>query len=328
MNFITEVLSRLTDKEKNIVLNIKPNFQISLYDYITTILVKHIDETGNITINSKKISLDCYVNNIIYRNSSVIEQFLYDNGTNIGKMAGYFDLEILGNSKAKENDIDYTLTYRNNIYFNSSVESVCIKDIVGTLCEEKTVSFQQMLTSLYSNKNEYCSRNNKFLKESIDSNIEKIKGLNPINLAVINNEYYIESDGHHRVYYLLLCYLIEISKCNGREEIEKINNKYTFSFNVVKKSNNELLNMISYAMIKCNVEDLKIIEFDNDKSLIKLQLNGNIYDIRNNDELLNILKEYLVKTTNSKLIDMLLLIGFFQKYNVNIENEASSHKIL
>ena len=120
----------------------------------------------------------------------------------------------------------------------------------------------------------------------------------------------------------------QISKCNGREEIEKINNKYTFPFNVVKKSNNELLNMISYAMIKCNVEDLKIIEFDNDKSLIKLQLNGNIYDIRNNDELLNILKEYLVKTTNSKLIDMLLLIGFFQKYNVNIENEASSHKIL
>lgn len=328
MNFIAEVLSRLTDKEKNIVLNIKPNFQISLYDYITTILVKHIDETGNITINSKKISLECYVNNIIYRNSSVIEQFLYDNGTNIGKMAGYFDLEILGNSKAKENDIDYTLTYRNTIYFNSSVESVCIKDIVGTLCEEKTVSFQQMLTSLYSNKNEYCSRNNKFLKESIDSNIEKIKGLDPINLVVINNEYYIESDGHHRVYYLLLCYLIEISKCNGREEIEKINNKYTFSFNVVKKSNNELLNMISYAMIKCNVEDLKIIEFDNDKNLIKLQLNGNIYDIRNNDELLNILKEYLVNTTNSKLIDMLLLIGFFQKYNVNIENETCSHKIL
>ena len=43
MNIVAEVLSRLTEKEKNIVLNIKPNFQISLYDYITKILVKHID---------------------------------------------------------------------------------------------------------------------------------------------------------------------------------------------------------------------------------------------------------------------------------------------
>ena len=62
-----------------------------------------------------------------------------------------------------------------------------------------------MLASLYSDKDSYSSRSNKFLKEDINSNIERIKELDPIDLIMINDKYYIKSDGHHRVYYLIMC---------------------------------------------------------------------------------------------------------------------------
>lgn len=328
MKHIDDLLSKLTEKQKNMVLNIRPDYQITLYNYITTILIKHVDEMGCVAVNGNKILLEHYVNNIIYRNSSVIEQFLYDNETSVEMLSKYLSQEINGNSKAKENDVDYALTYQNTIYTNSSVEFVCIKNIIGTLCEEYNITLEQMLASLYLDNDSYSSRSNKFLKEDINSNIERIKELDPIDLIMINDKYYIKSDGHHRVYYLIMCYLIEISKCNSQEQIEIIDGKYTLPFNVTKKSNNELLNMISYAMIKSNDDDLKVTEFDVEDGSMKIQLNDNTYDIKNDEELLNILSDYLSKTNNPKLIYILSTIGFFEKYNLNVENENYAHKTL
>ena len=321
MKHIDDLLSKLTEKQKNMVLNIRPDYQITLYNYITTILIKHVDEMGYVAVNGNKILLEQYVNNIIYRNSSVIEQFLYDNETSVEMLSKYLSQEINGNSKAKENDVDYALTYQNTIYTNSSVEFVCIKNIIGTLCEEYNITLEQMLASLYLDNDSYSSRSNKFLKEDINSNIERIKELDPIDLIMINDKYYIKSDGHHRVYYLIMCYLLEISKCNSQEQIEIIDGKYTLPFNVTKKSNNELLNMISYAMIKCNIDDLKVIELAAEDGSMKIQLNDNTYDIKSDEELLNILSDYLSKTNNPKLISILSTIGFFEKYNLNVENE-------
>lgn len=326
MEYIKDLLSKLTEKQKNIVLNIRPNYQITLYNYITTILIKHVDEAGCITVNGNKISLENYVNDIIYRNSSVIEQFLYDNGANSESLIEYFSQEISGSSKARENDIDYTLTYQNTIYANNNIEFVCIKNIIGTLCEEHNMKLENMLESLYSDKDAYSSRCNRFLKNDINSNIEMIRELEPIDLVMIDDKYYIKSDGHHRVYYLIMCYLIEISKCNSKEQIEKINQKYTFPFNVTRKVDNELLNMISYAMIKSNVDDMKVVEFDDKEGVIKIQLNAIIYEINNDEELLNIINKYLSQTTNTNLIDMLSVIGFFKKYHLDVENTTYTNK--
>lgn len=236
MDYINALLLKLTEKQKNMVLNIKSDFQITLYDYVTTVLIKHVDEVGCVTVNGNKILLDNYVNNIIYKNSSTIEKFLYDNGSNVENLQEYFNSTVFGTLKAKENDVDYTLTCQNIIYSNSEIENICIKDIVGTLCEDNNLTLEQMLESLYSNNNAYSSRNNNFLQMDIDSNIESIRQLEPINIVMIDNKYYIKSDGHHRIYYLLLCYLLEISKCQSAEKIEQINRKYTFSYNVYKKA--------------------------------------------------------------------------------------------
>ena len=326
MEYINKILLNLTDKEKNILLEIKPNYKISLYDYITTILIKHVDEKGYIIINSNKILLENYINKIIYNNSSPIEKFLHKNGADIEKMNKYLQSKIYGNLYAKTNDIDYTLTYRNNIYNNKKIENICIKNIIGTLCEENNITFEEMLNTLYSNKDEYSKRNNKLLREGINENIEKIKNKTPIELIMINNNYYIKSDGNHRVYYLLLCYNLELSKCKTTEEINMINNKYTLPFIINKKSKNELLNMISYAMIKCNIEDLKVINQDNITGIIKLQLKENIYEINNDNELIQILNEYLIATKNSQLINTLEEIGFFEKYNLNSEEKINLQK--
>ncbi|MDD6879343.1 MAG: hypothetical protein PUD59_03830 [bacterium] len=327
MNHINALLLKLTEKQKNMVLNIKPDFQITLYDYVTTVLIKHVDEIGYVTVNGKKILLDNYINNIIYKNSSTIEKFLYDNGSNIENLQEYFNSNVFGTLKAKENDVDYTLTCQNTIYSNSEIENICIKDIIGTLCEDKNSTLEQMLESLYSNQNPYSSRNNSFLKMNIDSNIENIRQLAPINIVMIDNKYYIKSDGHHRIYYLLLCYLLEISKCKSTEEIERTNKKYTFAYNVSKKSNSELLNMISYAMIKCRVEDLTVLFIDNSTGLIKIQLNDKIIDVYNENELINLMEEYLKESYNPELINMLNAIGFFERTNLNLRENNSSHKM-
>jgi len=161
----------------------------------------------------------------------------------------------------------------------------------------------------------------------IDYNIEKIRQLEPINIVMIDNKYYIKSDGNHRSYYLLLCYLLEISKCQSPEKIEQINRKYTFSYNVSKKSNSEILNMISYAMIKCKLEDLKVLFIDNLTGLIKIQLNGKEFDVYNDNELINLMEIYLQESYNPKLINVLNTIGFFERINLNLEENISSHKM-
>jgi len=149
MKHIDELLSKLTEKQKNIVLNIKPDFQITLYNYITTILIKHVDVNGCVTVNGNKILLENYVNNIIFKNSSIIERFLLDNDSDVEKLQEYFNSTILGTLKAKENDIDYTLTCQNTVYSNNQIENICIKDIVGTLCEDNNLTLGLMLESLY-----------------------------------------------------------------------------------------------------------------------------------------------------------------------------------
>lgn len=327
MNYINALLLKLTEKQKNMLLNIKSDFQITLYDYVTTVLIKHVDEDGCVNVNGNKILLDNYVNNIIYKNSSTIEKFLYDNDSNIENLQEYFNSNVFGTLKAKENDVDYTLTCQNTIYSNSEIENICIKDIIGTLCEDKNLTLEQMLESLYSNQNSYSSRNNSFLKMNIDSNIENIRQLAPINIVMIDNKYYIKSDGNHRIYYLLLCYLLEISKCKSTEEIEQTNKKYTFAYNVSKKSNSELLNMISYAMIKCRVEDLKVLFIDNSTGLIKIQLNDKIIDVYNDNELINLMEEYLKESYNPELINMLNAFGFFERTNLNLQENISSYKM-
>ena len=328
MDYINALLLKLTEKQKNMVLNLKSDFQITLYDYVTTVLIKHVDEVGRVTVNGNKILLDNYVNNIIYKNSSTIEKFLYDNGSNVENLQEYFNSTVFGTLKAKENDVDYTLTCQNIIYSNSEIENICINDIVGTLCEDKNLTLEQMLESLYSNNNAYSSRNNNFLQMDIDSNIESIRQLEPINIVMIDNKYYIKSDGHHRIYYLLLCYLLEISKCQSAEKIEQINRKYTFSYNVSKKSNSEILNMISYAMIKCKLEDLKVLFIDDLTGLIKIQLNGKEIEVYNDNELINLMKIYLQESYNPELINILNTIGFFERSNfLNLEENISSRKM-
>ena len=51
MKYVNDLLSKLNEKQKNMVLNIRPDFQITLYDYITTVLIKHVDATGCVTVN-------------------------------------------------------------------------------------------------------------------------------------------------------------------------------------------------------------------------------------------------------------------------------------
>ena len=201
MDYINSLLLKLSEKQKNIVLNIRPDFQITLAEYIKNILIKHVDEEGYVTVKGEKVSLENYVNNIIYRNSSIVEKFIYRNGGENDKLQDSLNTSTFGALKAKESDLDYTLTCGNYVYSNKEVEDVCIKDIVGTLCENENLTVYEMLESLYSGNNEYSSRNNNLLNSDINDNINRIDEMDPLDLVMLDGKYYIKNDGNHRIYY-------------------------------------------------------------------------------------------------------------------------------
>lgn len=323
MDYINSLLLKLSEKQKNIVLNIRPDFQITLAEYIKNILIKHVDEEGYVTVKGEKVSLENYVNNIIYRNSSIVEKFIYRNGGTNDHLIHDLENYTYGSNQAKENEMDYTLTCCNSLYSNKELEDICIKDIIGTLCENSNFTISQMLDSLYSGVNEYSSRNNNLLNSDINDNIRRINDMDPLEVVMIGDKYYLKSDGHHRIYYLLLCYLMEKSKCLTPEDIELIDFTYTFKFNVTKKLDNDLVNMISYAMIKSHLEDFKVLFVDKQTGKMRIEILNEEIDINNDDELINEFEKYLQQSNNENLINTLNSIGFFEKVNIDLKaNQA------
>lgn len=85
--------------------------------------------------------------------------------------------------------------------------------------------------------------------------------------------------------------------------------------------------MISYAMIKCKLEDLKVLFIDDLTGLIKIQLNGKEIEVYKDKELIYLMKIYLQESYNPELINILNTIGFFERSNLNLEENISSRKM-
>lgn len=325
MNYIDYIASKLSEKEKNIVLNLSSGVSVTLINYIYANLAKHVDANGNVNFKGNIISAEQYVRNIIYNKSSLIDKFIIDNG---GSLDILNNGTVQGDMEARKNDIDYTLTCQNYIYKFDSIESICIKDIIGTLSDDNSKTLEEMLNSLYNDTdNAYSSRGNKFLKEDISTNIERLKNNEDlINLAQIGDKFYLKGDGNHRIFYILLCYTLEKSKCKTKEELQLLDEKYTFKFNVSKKSNSQFINMVSYALIKSKVNGIQIINNANNNG-ISVIINEQPYMVSSEDEFIAVFIEYLENNYNENLINNLDSIGFFNSLNLNKDDYINNYNL-
>ena len=260
-----------------------------------------------------------------------ILEFLKNNGIDIYNMPDEFNKNMLGVSSLRESDYDHTLTYGNIIYENIEEKNVFIKDIVGSASFDTDSSFIELLSKLYrSNASTYESRNLHFLERNLEeTSYNLLHYSEPLKLVEIDGKYNILSDGNHRVFYLLMCYYIELEKNKGNiEKIKEVEEKYKFKVNVVCKSNYKIIDICSYALSKSWFDDFRI-NFIKDKELIcVIKYNEQEFKIKSELEFVEFFNNYLLTLdkTNwryNKLIEMLDEKDYFnaviEEYNNDLD---------
>lgn len=261
--------------------------------------------------------------------SEPIAKYLIRNGIDINNLPSAFLSNVNGTKEARKNEFDYTLTWGNYNYRNTSEMMISIKDIIGSCAFDGQQSLISRVSGMYNNKDAYGQRGLDFLYKSLENNIDRILNLSdPIRLIELEGKYYVSQDGNHRVHYLLLAYHVAMEKYkNDPAKLRELEEKFRIKASVTRKTGNDLIDKICYCMSKCGNDDIKL-KFDSD-SLCTMIVNGNVYEIKTEKDFIERFEAYLFGLDKGadkfgRLNDMLDQIGYSLEVLDKIKNEKAN----
>lgn len=266
--------------------------------------------------------------------SKQIIDFLVNNGMNLNNLFSIFNSNMKGINDARRNDYDYTLTWGNIIYKNNIQQLVYIKDIVGSFGLDSSMDLLPCVSLFYNEKDGYGQRSLNNLKVDIMSNVDAILNSNvPLKLIEIDGKYYVGQDGNHRVFYLILAYLILKEKFkNDSEMLTRIEQKFAINAEVRKKSGYDKIDKICYCLSKCWNDDIKVSFNNENGGIALLQIGDNKYEINEESDFIECFNNYLLSLDkNSKkymdLDSQLSRVGYPNRFVRVVENKKAKNNI-
>lgn len=246
------------------------------------------------------------------------------------KLPDTFKQKIEGSLEAQKDDFEYTLTTDNSNYINKNLERISIKDVVGTLSKQDSNSLIEYVSELCTDEYEYGRRSLRYLNISISDNIQNINKTSitsAIKVIKIKDKYYVNCDGNHRTFYLLLMYYAQLEKNKYNPKLlQEIEENYKINMLVSKVSEYNIINKICYCLIKTDNRNVRMT-FTNDEQYIGiLQINKEKYWISSEKQFVEYFSNYLnsLDKTNSKyqlLLFWLLKVDYFDENIVkNLNN--------
>lgn len=238
------------------------------------------------------------------------------------KLPDIFKSKIEGSLEAQKDDFEYTLTTDNSNYINKNLERVSIKDVVGTLSNKDSKPLIEYVSELCTETYEYGRRSLRHLNVSIPDNIQNINKTNvavAIKVIKIKNKYYVNGDGNHRTFYLLLMYYAQLeNNKNNPKLLQEIEDKYKINMVVSKVSEYKIINKICYCLIKTDNRNVQMAFTFDDRYIGILQINKEKYLISSEEQFVEYFSNYLntLDKNDSKyqlLVYWLLKLDYFDE---------------
>lgn len=235
---------------------------------------------------------------------------------------------------ARKGDFEYTLVSDETLYNNREIKALSITQVMGSTVLAERISLLEYVSMLYTDKHEYGKRSLEKLECSIVDNINDINktaDTKPIRLIRVKDKYYVNNDGNHKAFYLLLMYYIEqeLAKENNNL-LRELEDRYRIKMEVRQISDYNIINKVFYALIKSGNRNIKIDFATNPNGIGTLYIKDSKMEIQSEEQFVSYFYQYFNNLERESmefqtLVYFLIRVGYFNEDIVktvhNIQDE-------